>query len=85
MSRRVTGKPTIAALAAIGVGALLYTNRASTVVSVIGAIAAGVIAYIVWGAFENLLEKGMDKGAEKAGEAVSNIYHKIQDKKENKQ
>ena len=81
---RVTGKPTIAALAAIGVGALLYTNRASTVVSVIGAIAAGVIAYVVWGAIENLLEKGMDKGVEKAGEAVTNIYHKIQDKKENK-
>ena len=82
---RVTGKPTIAALAAIGVGALLYTNRASTVVSVIGAIAAGVIAYVAWGAFENLLEKGMDKGAEKAGEAVTNLYHKIQDKKQNKQ
>ncbi len=48
--RRVTGKPTIAALAAIAVGALLYTNRASTVISVIGAIAAGVIAYVVWGA-----------------------------------
>ena len=83
--RRVTGKYTISALAAIAVGVLLWSKDVSPVISVIGAIIAGIVGYVVWGAFEDLLEKGMDKGVEKAGEAVTNLYHKIQDKKENKQ
>ena len=79
--RSVTAKPAVAALAAIAAGALLYSNQASTALSIGGAIVAGIVAYIVWGAIENLIAKGASKVTEKAGDAITSAYRKHHENK----
>ena len=79
--RTVTAKPAVAALAAVVVGALLYSGGTSTVLTIIGAAGAAIVAYIVWGTIENLIAKGASKVTEKAEDAITNAYRKHQEKK----
>ena len=79
--RRVTAKPTIAALAAVAVGAILYSRKASTVLTIAAAVIAGIVAYILWGFIENLIAKGAEKVTEKAGDAITNAYRKHHENK----
>lgn len=81
--RSVTAKPAIAALAAIAVGALVYSGNSNTALSIGAAVIAGIVAYIVWGAFENLLAKGAEKVTEKAGDAITKAYRKHHENKTN--
>ena len=71
--------------AALGglVGAVLGYNWGgeSKVFAVIGAILLGAVCYILWRQVEKLISKLLHKGAEKVEDAITDAYHKHQDKK----
>ena len=72
-----------AALGAI-VGAVLGYNWGgkSEVFAVIGAILVGAVCFILWRQVEKLISKLIHKGAEKVEDAITDAYHKHQDKKD---
>ena len=78
---RRTYKYTIAALAAMLVGVLIWSNKGSPVLAIALAVVAGIVGYVVWDQFEKLLYKAGSKAMNKAVDAASNAYQKNQQNK----
>ena len=78
---RRTYKYTIAALAAMLVGVLIWSNKGSPVLAIALAVVAGIVGYVVWDQFEKLLYKAGNKAMNKAVDAASNAYQKHQQNK----
>lgn len=78
---RRTYKYTIAALAALFVGVLIWSNKGSPVLAIALAVVAGIVGYVVWDQFEKLLYKAGNKAMNKAVDAASNAYQKHQQNK----
>ncbi len=78
---RRTYKYTIAALAAVFVGVLVWSNNGSPVLAIILAVVAAIAGYVIWDQFEKLLYKAGSKAVDKAVDAASNAYQKHQQNK----